>query len=650
MQNCVKKLSGVKMKYLKADRVLGSVLLLSTLIVYFKVVYFDFVNFDDFLYIIHNDHVATGLKWDNIAWAFSSFHAANWHPLTWISHMMDVSFFGLNPAGHHIINVIFHSVNSLLLFYFFHHTTGQIWRSFIIAGLFALHPLHVESVAWISERKDVLSTFFWILSMIFHFRYVQSRNVKFYFLCFSTFLLGLLSKPMVVTLPFALILLEIWPLGRFTFKDVPETMKEIKTSVLEKIPLIVLSAVSCVITYFAQDSDGAVAKLHALPFESRVANAFVSYMSYISKVIWPEGLALQYTHPVNNIDYVFLIVSVLTLSLISFLAVKYIKTKPFIFTGWFWYLGTLIPVIGLVQVGIQSMADRYTYIPVLGLFMIISFWGHEHRKKYNSYVLASSIALITISILTWNQLDFWKNSKTLFYRSIEYGKNNAMVHMLLGQALAFEGSYDEGIKHCELAIKINPFSSDRHNILGTLYASKNLTERAAFHFKESIRLEPYNWHPYSNLGQILANEGKSDEALLYLQKAEKLMIKSSYNHAMLGIAWAKIGNLDKSIEHFQESLILRPNVPDVLNKLGESLLAKDDIINAKFYIAKALEISPYDIAIINNYGLALLKEKNFEGAIIHFSFALKIYPESQKTRKNLYKAIEFFQTNLEQIK
>jgi len=628
------------MKYFNEERVFSLVLLLSTLIIYLKVIYFDFINFDDPSYIFINDHVLTGFQWKNIKWAFTTFYVANWHPLTWISHFIDFHFFGGHPAGHHVTNVIFHAINTLLVFHFFNKATGFVWRSFIIAGLFALHPIHVESVAWIAERKDVLSAFFWFLTMIFHLNYVQTKRTRYYFLSMSTFILGLLSKPMVVTLPFALILLEIWPLDRIKFEKISETFAQLKSSLWEKIPFFIFSLVSSVITYLAQDRSGAVMNLNVLPFNIRLWNAIISYFEYIKKMFIPVDLAIQYPHYGYNIDKILIFSSIAILLSSSVLAIRIIRSKPLFFTGWFWFLGTLIPVIGLVQVGSQSMADRYTYIPALGIFMIISFWGTEYKKLFaNVYVIASSAFLVIISLLTWHQLDFWKNTRTLFAHSTEYTKNNCVALSLLGQALSMEGKIDEGIAQCKLSIQINPAFSEGHNSLGSLYTQKNMDDLAEYHFREAIKFKPNLWHPYSNLGQLLAKKGNFKESEYYMQMADSLSDKNSYNETVLGLAWAKTGNLDKAIEHFQASLLMRPDVPYTLNNLGKAFLDKADMDSAKYYLEKALDISPNSPEILNNYGLVLCAEKDFEGAIYYFASALKINPKYDKARINLYKTI-----------
>lgn len=626
---------------IKDEKIFCAVLLFSTLLIYLKVIYFDFVNFDDPNYILINDHIFNGLRWENIKWAFASFYSTNWHPLTWISHSLDVYFYGLHPAGHHVTNVIFHSVNTLLVFYYFREMTGHNWRSFILAGFFALHPLHVESVAWVSERKDVLSAFFWLLTMILHARFVQTNRYKYYYLSLLFFILGLLAKPMVVTLPFVLVLLEIWPLNRITFEERSKTLDQIKSSLWEKTPFFILSSISCVITFLAQDRGGAVINFNYLPYFERITNSLTSYVRYIMKIFWPDNLALQYPHPGTDIDYVFLLLSIVILAAVSITVCRFIKTKPFLFSGWFWFLGTLVPVIGLVQVGSQAMADRYTYIPSIGIFMMIFFWGTGYSKTFQKgFVYLSSGLLVISSILTWYQLDTWKNSKTLFANSIQHTKKNAIAHYLLCQALASEGNLDDALEHGKLCVKYGPDFSEGHNTLATVYLQKDMEKEAVDHFNEAIKLKPDMWHPYINLGLLMAKKGDFEKADYYLQKAESLAEKNAYTHACLGLAWSNAGNSEKAIEHFQASVLLKPKEANTLNNLGKVFLDRGDVANAKYYLNKALMITPESPEIINNYGLVLLKENDLEGAIINFSYALKVKPEYERARINLYKSIK----------
>jgi len=385
-------------------------LILTIVMVYGQVKNFDFVGFDDQDYVTENIQVQKGLTVESVIWTFTTFHSANWHPLTWLSHMLDCELYGLNPMGHHWTNIIIHLANTILLFLVLKLMTGAIWRSAFVAALFALHPLHVESVAWVSERKDVLSTFFGLLMISAYYRYVKNPGLKKYLLVIILLSLGLMTKPMLVTFPFVLLLLDYWPLKRFQFKNDREIQPdEVKyfgfhgflRLIIEKIPLFIPVVISSVLTFLAQQSQGAVKALGALPLKNRVANAFVSYVSYNVKAVWPSNLAVFYPHPENTIPAWQIIAAVLIIAVATFLSIHSLKKYPYIAVGLFWYLGTLIPVIGLVQVGEQAMADRYTYISLIGVFIIIAWGVPDLLKKwqYRKIFLGLS-AVVILSALT----------------------------------------------------------------------------------------------------------------------------------------------------------------------------------------------------------------------------------------------------------
>ena len=397
-------------------------LVMATLAVYWQVQNYDFVNFDDNDYVYDNRHVQDGLTLKSIIWAFTNIHASNWHPVTWLSHMMDYQLYGMNPGRHHLTNLLFHIANTLLLFLVFRKMTDSLWQSGFVAALFALHPLHVESVAWVSERKDVLSTFFWMLTMWSYIWYVEHPAVKRYILVVLFFALGLMSKPMLVTLPFVLLLLDFYPLNRFQSQQPKGSANAQQRSIalrliLEKIPLFVLVAMSSAMTFYAQKHGKTVASLEVIPLKSRVANALVSYVSYIIKTIYPSKLAVLYPHP-GILPWWQIAGACLLLVTISFLAIRVVKQSPYFVVGWLWYLGTLVPVIGLVQVGIQSMADRYTYVPLIGIFIII-VWGIPElvaQWRYRKICLATlaTVVLTILMAMTWKKVGYWKSSITLF--------------------------------------------------------------------------------------------------------------------------------------------------------------------------------------------------------------------------------------------
>lgn len=488
-------------------------LALFTLLLYAPARTNDFVNYDDPDYVTSNSHVHAGLTPAGIKWAFTTGHASNWHPLTWLSHMMDCQFYKLNPAGHHSTNILFHSTNVILLFQLLRMMTGRIWPAAFVAALFGWHPLHVESVAWISERKDVLSTFFWLLTLMAYSRYVKEsgredgRNKLFYGLALLFFALGLLSKPMVVTLPCVLLLLDFWPFQRLNLNFKIENKPWI---LLEKIPFLILSVASCVATYFVQDKGGAVAQIAVLPLGDRIANAFVSYLRYVGKMFLPNDLSVLYPHP-GKWPVGILISGILFVVIGSVLAAWFGRERRYLAVGWFWFLGTLVPVIGLVQVGIQSMADRYSYIPHIGLFIMVAWGVADLSSKWKDrtalLTMAGGITLISCLLLTWNQEKHWKNSLTLFGNAVRVTKDNYLAFNNLGYFLDHDGKVDEAMTNYQRSLEINPNYDEARNNLGLIMAKKGRYEDAIMHYQMALRVNPNRVEVLNNLGNALSEKG-----------------------------------------------------------------------------------------------------------------------------------------------
>ncbi|MBE9504504.1 MAG: tetratricopeptide repeat protein [Proteobacteria bacterium] len=457
---------------------------------YWRVQYADFVNIDDTVYVSENRNVQAGLTREGIIWAFTTFEAANWHPLTWLSHMLDCQMFGLNPRGHHLTSLLFHITNSMLLFYVFCRMTGGVWESALVAALFALHPLHVESVAWISERKDLLSTFFGLISIAAYVRYAQEKRQVSYLLCILFLGFGLMTKPMLVTFPFVLLLLDFWPLKRFAGENhgAPRTgaaavfsRRNLFSLIREKIPLFILAIFMSMTTITAQHSKGAVQTLEYFPFHFRIYNALIAYVTYIVKTVWPSHLSIFYPHPGNTLLLWQVAGAASLLIGITVLAVVISKRYPYVAVGWFWYLGTLVPVVGLVQVGTQAMADRYTYIPLIGLF-IIAIWGITDlmgRWKHGK-ALAAALAVIIFSALgvrTAIQVGFWQNNVSLYRNAIRVNDRNDLAHYNLGVALEAVGRRDHAIPHYRKSVGINPLHVDAFNNLANVLADKKNSGR-----------------------------------------------------------------------------------------------------------------------------------------------------------------------------
>lgn len=480
-------------------------------------------NLDDSKYVLDNPAVQAGLTANGIVWAFTSVHASNWHPLTWLSHMMDCWIYKLKPRGHHLTNLLFHLANVFLLFLVFSRMTGSVWRSAFVAALFGVHPLHVESVAWIAERKDVLSTFFWLLTILAYVSYVKQPNIRRYLLVALLFALGLMSKPMLVTLPLTLLLLDYWPLGRLKTVD-----SKSWNLVWEKIPLFILAGISCVVTFMAQKMGGAVAPMQGLPVGMRVANALVSYVEYILKMIWPIKLAAFYPHSGNGLPEWQVVGAGVLLVCISALAVLAGRRNRYIAVGWLWYMITLVPVIGLMQVGGQAMADRYTYVPLIGLFIIIA-WGAPDLlnllKPTYRYLggivlsIASCVIVLAFAACSWVQVGYWKNDIILYEHVLQVVPNNALANTALGNALAAKGDIRTAIFHYRKAIKISPGFTEARNDLGAALLSQGKIDAAISEFRELIRLAPKDPVSHNNLGTALAKQGNLDAAILEFQRA-----------------------------------------------------------------------------------------------------------------------------------
>ena len=484
-------------------------------IVYWHVFNNSFIDFDDPLYVTKNASVQSGLTWQSIKWAFTTNQAYNWHPLTWLSHIIDCRLFGLEPAGHHFTSVLLHITNTMLLFLVLMLSTGSFWPAFFVAGLFALHPLHVESVAWISERKDVLSTFFWLLTMLFYIRYVHRPRLTAYLPVMLAFALGLMAKQMLVTLPFVLLLMDYWPLQRFPVtgkkqKRLNEQSAEATFSkcFAEKIPLLFLSLAASIIVYKIQDKVALVKSVSAIPFVYRIGNAIVAYVKYIIKMFYPIHLGVLYPHPGRNLPIWQAFAAACVLIFITGFVIRYARSRRWLPVGWFWFLGSLVPVIGLVQVGLQSMADRYTYIPLIGLFIIIA-WGvaeivtrYKHTKK--AVVIVCLAALSGLSVLTYLQVGYWNNSMTLYAHTVKVTKNNDIMCYNLGQLYLREGNIEQAIKYFSDAVLIKPDQPTIHKNLGNLLMKQGRNNEAIEEFREVLKYSPNDKSVRQQLNTLLS--------------------------------------------------------------------------------------------------------------------------------------------------
>ena len=552
-------------------------LIISTFAVYIQVLNNEFVDYDDDLYITDNRHVQAELTSESITWAFTSTFANFWHPLTWLSYILDFQLYGLNPKGYHLTNLLFHIANTLLLFVVLKRVTNAVWCSAFVAVLFALHPLHVESVAWASERKDDLSTFFWMLTLWFYASYSEKPTLQKYFMMLLAFVLGLMAKPMLVVLPFTLLLLDYWPLGNFQFKKSMDADK-LKTYrfmsagyrrshplwlIWEKAPFFILSAVSCIVTFLIQQKAGVMISLESLSLKMRISNALVAYVTYIGKMIWPSHLAVLFPRPGTLAIWQVVSAGLLLIS-IFVLVVRAARQFPYLAVGWMWYLGTLVPVIGLVQIGSHSMADRYTYVSLIGLFIIIA-WGISDlstKWRYRKPVLTilTGILLSFLMINTWFQVRIWRNSQSLFEHAINVTDNNYVIYNGLGVVLAKQGKFEEAISRYRESLRINPNFSDAHYNLGITLFKLGKTDKSIYYLREAQRIKPYHADAHSNLGNALAKQGKFDEAVEHFIKALRIKPHDATAHYNLGLALDIQGKVNEAIAHYSEALRLKPDL------------------------------------------------------------------------------------------
>ncbi|MDI6688750.1 MAG: tetratricopeptide repeat protein, partial [Desulfobacterales bacterium] len=604
-----------------------------TLSVYLQIINYDFINLDDNFYVTENPNVQAGLTFGGIIWSFTTGHASNWHPLTWLSHMLDCELYGLNPMGHHWTNVLIHAANTILLFLVLKLMTGALWRSAFVAAFFAVHPLHVESVAWVAERKDLLCAFFWMLSVWAYVRYIQYPTKIRYLLLILLFILGLMIKPMLVTLPFVLLLLDFWPLSRFRSTGNKQQARGCQifiALVWEKIPLFVLSAVSSLITFLVQQHGGAVASLEFFPLKIRIANAFVSYISYIGKMIWPLNLAAFYPYHEWTIGQV--VASGLLLLCLSAMVIWASRKFPYLVTGWLWYLGTLFPVIGLVQIGMQSMADRYTYIPLIGIFIILA-WGMSDIsvrwwRRRIVLVILSCVVFVSFMVCTWLQVRHWQNGVTLFTHAINVTHNNSVAYCALGYALEKQDKLNEAIFHYSKSLQINPYFAVAHNNLGTALARKGNAKEAIYHYYEALRIDPNYAGAYYNLGKIFVNQGKIKEAIL--NYSEALRFNPNMAQALYNLSWITATHENKEFRDGIEAVKLSAKLCKLTNNSQPLAL---DVLAAAY-----AETGRFDEAVLTaQKALKLALLYGPEELVLGLKKRLQLYQTGRPYRQNSYR-------------
>jgi tetratricopeptide (TPR) repeat protein len=576
-------------------RLTALLLALVTLLVYLPATRNGFVIYDDDEYVTANRVVQNGLTWDGVKWAFTTDHADNWHPVTWLSHMTDCELFDLNAGAHHFVNVLIHAANAALLFLLLWRLTEQLWPGALVAALFAWHPLHVESVAWVSERKDVLSTFFALLTLLAYAKHVTGDKwqvtgresapppilspvtrhpSRFYWLSFLFFALGLMSKPMLVTLPFVMLLLDFWPLHRVRNSEFG--IRNLKKMFVEKIPFFLLTAISCLATVLAQRP--AMSTLDAVPLPFRLENAVVACAAYLLQIFWPAGLAISY--PLTaNLRFPAIAISCAVLGLISALAWRMRGRTAAPLIGWLWFLGTLVPVIGLVQVGMAAHADRYTYFPSVGIFIAVVFGAWpllQTPRSRKIFLLAGLVALALCVALTENQLRFWRNSETLFRHAIAVTRDNYSAHFNLAKELSIEHRMDEALAELREAQRLAPGRYEIHNELAIILEDAGKDLEALAEFQEAGRLKPENPIVHDNVGYLFAKLGRFDEAMLEFTNALKLAPDFPMTHFQMGMALLKQGRDAEALEQLRAALRLDPDNVPILAYTARVLAAGDN--------------------------------------------------------------------------
>jgi len=659
-------------------------LAVATLVAYWQILHSDFVNLDDPMYVTENQYVNTGFTWENIRWAFSVGKIAYWHPLTWVSHILDCQLYGLRPGLHHLTNLIIHIANTLLLFGVLKRMTGAVWKSAFVAVVFALHPINVDSVAWVTERKSVLSTLFWLLTMWAYADYAQRGGVWRYLITLLLFALGLLAKPMLVTLPFVMLLLDYWPLGRFirhtyggfSFRQnlkLPGRASSAFKLVMEKVPFFALSAVSSYLSFLSVRLLGITISTELVPMKLRLANALVSYIGYIGKLIWPRKLAVFYPYPENVATWESAGALVILLCATIVLLVVF-RRRPYLGVGWLWYAGTLVPVIGLVQAGLwPALADRWAYVPMIGL-AILTIWGvgdiadKWHLRGF-AVVFPAGVCLSALMVCTWLQVGHWHNSFTLLTRALNVTSGNYIAHLNLGNVFIKEKKTDEAIRQYKKAIEIYNNYADAHYNLGIALGLQGKHDEAIKEYYTVLRLEKDYWkarfrladalaktgqldeaiscyekvvqlHPndaevYNNFAMALAKKGKVKEAIEYYNKCLEINPASVEALNNLGNAFVEQGEFGQAIAHFKKALSIKPSFAETPYNLANTLRQMGQLDEAVAYYREALQLDPDNVDAHYGLGLVLAQQKKYDEAITHFGRAVQLNPDFAQAYYNL---------------
>ena len=632
-----------------------------TLLLFSPALGYDFVNFDDGGYVLGNERVNSGLAWDNVVWAFTESHVGNWHPLTWISHMLDCELFGLNPAGHHLTSIVVHAAGAVMAFLALLRLTGFLIRSWVIALLFAVHPLRVESVAWVSERKDVLSGLFFFAALRAYAGYARRPGRGRYWLTLGLFACGLMSKSMLVTLPCLLLLLDFWPLQRW---QAGSPWSGIWPLVREKIPFFLLSVLTSGFAVVTQELGGAMVSVQAVPLSFRAGNALVSCVTYLRKMIWPDDLAVFYPlweHPPWQVG-----LAASLLAGVSYMAIKNLRRAPWLFTGWFWYLGMLVPVIGLVQVGRQSMADRYTYLPSVGV-TLLAVWASTEwlgKRANGPMMLRASVLIAAVSTMlaTLTLLPSWRDSLSLFTHASVVVPGNYLAHLNAGYALDKLGRPDEAAEHylrcieidpdqeeaqfnfgawlmgrneyerakahLDIALKLNPEKIQTYGLLGSACIRLGRVEAAVQYYSRALRLSPGHWQAHHDLGLAFMLTGNAAEAARHYQAALQLRPGSVETLVGLGFALVRLAQLDEAEARFREAADRRPDHAQAFRGLGMTFAARNEPAEAEKYLTQSLALNPRDATAHRELGTLLLEGGQHARALQHFRSVVELAPQA----------------------
>lgn len=538
---------------------------------------FEFLNYDDDIYVSMNAFVQRGVTVESVRWAFTTAHAANWHPLTWISHMLDWDLYGAWAGGHHATSVLLHAANAMLLLLVLERMTGTFGPSVFVAALFALHPLQVESVAWVAERKNVLSTLFWILTMLAYLRYTTSPTVVRYLLVVAALAAGLMSKAMLVTVPLVLLLLDFWPLGRL----------DGRRRLWEKLPLVALSAAASVVTYLAQQSAGQVMSTAQYPLSTRLANALVTYATYAFQMLWPRDLSIYYPHVAAALPAWKVAASALALALVTAVAAREWRHRPYLLVGWLWYTVTLLPVIGLIQVGIQARADRYAYVPLIGLFVVVAWGGRDLVRSWSA--AAGGVVVLLLALSTGLQVRHWRNSTTVFEHALAAAGENDIAHLHLALALEESGQPEDAIGHYREAARLGPDGPSHYHLANALVRQGDVNGALAA-FREAVRAEPQFVLARYNFGELLLAQGQKDEAIE--QFAAAVQIDPTFAEAQFhwGMALASLSRTSEAATHFKEAIRINSAFAEAHYNLAVAHFLMGDYDSAWKEVARARQL------------------------------------------------------------